>query len=49
MGAIFSIFEFDSAHRANSKANLKDAMIQYRKRYGKRYFRITRTCIKDWL
>lgn len=27
-------FEFYSAHRANSKANLQDAMRTYRRKYG---------------
>lgn len=35
-GRDYVTFEFESTHRANSKCNLLDARIQYKKKHGYR-------------
>lgn len=46
-GHDFFEFEFYSNHRANSKANYEDAKKEYRKKHGKRNFKIIDTTRYD--
>ena len=42
-GHDYGEFTFESSHRANSKANMEDAMETYKRKFGRKHIKITST------